>query len=88
MVLGNKVDKETERRTPKARAQAWCKAKSATPLTYFETSAKESLQVDAAFLQAATLALSKDGAEADFIPETIDLTPAKSAPKPKSSGCC
>jgi Ras-related protein Rab-7A len=87
VVLGNKVDKEPERRVPKARAQQWCKSKGATPLTYYETSAKESLQVDVAFMQCATLALSQDSAEADFIPETIDLTPAKAAPK-KSSSCC
>jgi Ras-related protein Rab-7A len=46
VVLGNKVDKESERRVPKARAQQWCKAKNANaPLAYFETSAKDSLQV-------------------------------------------
>lgn len=87
VVLGNKVDKEPERRVPKARAQQWCKSKGTTPLTYYETSAKESTQVDVAFQQCATLALSQDSAEADFIPETIDLTPAKPAPK-KSSSCC
>ena len=86
-MLGNKVDKEPERRVPKARAQQWCKSKGATPLTYFETSAKDSLQVDVAFMQAATLSLAADNGEADFIPETIDLTP-QTAPTKKSSGCC
>ena len=88
VVLGNKVDKEPERRVPKSKAQAWCKSKGATPLTYYETSAKESLQVDVAFLQAATLALSQDNAEADFIPETIDLSPQALKPQKQSSGCC
>ena len=30
---------------PKAKAQTWCKAKGETPLCYFETSAKEAVQV-------------------------------------------
>jgi GTPase SAR1 family protein len=55
VVLGNKVDKESERRVPKARAQQWCKSESSTPLTYFETSAKDSLQVN---LLALTLNVS------------------------------
>lgn len=82
------MDKEPERRVPKARAQQWCKSKGATPLTYYETSAKDSVQVDVAFMQAATLALSQDNAEADFIPETIDLTPAAAPKKSSKGGCC
>jgi len=86
VVLGNKVDKEAERRVQKPKAQQWCKSK-APPLTYYETSAKDSLQVDVAFVQAATQALSADTGEADFVPETISLTPATPAKK-QSSSCC
>ena len=52
------------------------------------TSSPFPCQVDVAFLQAATLALSQDNAEADFIPETIDLSPQTLKPEKKSSGCC
>jgi len=90
VVLGNKVDKEADRRVQRSRAQQWCKNKSATPLTHYETSAKESLQVDVAFQEAARIALSQDSAEADFIPETIDLTPKADKKKASSSSgsCC
>jgi hypothetical protein len=44
--------------------------------------------VDVAFLQAATLSLAADSGEADFIPETIDLTPQAKPGAKKSSGCC
>ena len=89
VVLGNKVDKEAERRVPKASAQQWTKSQGPTPLKYFETSAKDARQVDAAFLETATLALAADNAEADFIPDTINLAPP-SAPKRRSGGssCC
>jgi len=88
VVLGNKVDREQDRRVHRAKAQQWCKDKSANPLHYYETSAKASLQVDVAFQQAAQLALAQENTDADFIPETINLTPQ--APKKSSSGgsCC
>lgn len=43
------------------RAQAWCQAKGNVP--YFETSAKESLNVDQAFQQVARLALQQEQQE-------------------------
>ena len=79
VVLGNKVDRENDRRVPKAKAQQWCKAKAnpsgagSGPLRYFETSAKEAVQVEAAFQEAAQLALAQENTEADFLPETINL---------------
>mmetsp|Transcript_38173 Transcript_38173/g.65940 ORF Transcript_38173/g.65940 Transcript_38173/m.65940 type:complete len:208 (+) Transcript_38173:102-725(+) len=87
VVVGNKVDKESERRVQKSRAQAWCKAQGTNPLAYFETSAKDALQVDATFQEAAQLALSLDNEPADYIPDTITLSaPTQSAKK--STGCC
>jgi len=86
VVLGNKIDREIDRRIPKAKAQAWCKSKAKNPVPYFETSAKEAVHVEAAFQEAAQLALTQDNTEADFLPETINLgVPYNSASK---SSCC
>lgn len=87
IVLGNKVDRESERRVPKSKATQWCKSKGAKPIPYFETSAKEATKVEAAFLEAAQLALHQDTSENDvFIPDTINLS--KQPAPAKSSGCC
>eukprot|EP00617_Octactis_speculum_P003894 CAMPEP_0185778624 /NCGR_PEP_ID=MMETSP1174-20130828/93048_1 /TAXON_ID=35687 /ORGANISM="Dictyocha speculum, Strain CCMP1381" /LENGTH=210 /DNA_ID=CAMNT_0028467413 /DNA_START=41 /DNA_END=673 /DNA_ORIENTATION=+ len=90
VVLGNKVDRENERRVQKSRAQAWCKDMCANPLTYYETSAKEAHQVDAAFQEAAMLALSLENNEADYIPDTITLSqpPPSSGRSSVKSSCC
>ena len=45
-------------------------------------------QVDVAFQEAAQLALALDNNEAEFIPETITLSPTTAATPKKSSGCC
>jgi len=87
IVIGNKIDRENDRRISKVKAQAWCKAKAASPLPFFETSAKAALQVEAAFHEAAQMALCHENAEADFLPETISLAAAPTGGVSKSS-CC
>jgi len=86
VVLGNKVDREADRRVPKAKAQSWCKSKAS--LRYFETSAKEAVQVEAAFQEAAQLALAQENTEADFVPETINLGRAAPPVHTTKSSCC
>lgn len=88
VVIGNKIDREQERRVSKSQATTWCKSKGSKPIPYYETSAKEAIKVEAAFLEAAQMALHQEStAEPDvFIPDTINLS--KQAPPPKSSGCC
>jgi len=63
VVLGNKIDLENQRVVTQKRAQAWCQAKGNIP--YFETSAKESINVDAAFTAVAKSALKRDGEDSD-----------------------
>lgn len=88
VVIGNKVDKETERRVPKSKATQWCKSKGPKPIPYFETSAKEAIKVEVAFLEAAQAALQQESADNDvFIPDTINLSKAP-APAKEKSGCC
>lgn len=57
VILGNKVDLEN-RAVSSKRAQQWCQAKNGIP--YFETSAKEALNVELAFETIARSALAQD----------------------------
>ncbi|XP_077287338.1 RAS oncogene family member Rab7 [Arctopsyche grandis] len=57
VILGNKVDLENRAVSAK-RAQQWCQAKNGIP--YFETSAKEALNVELAFQTIARSALAQD----------------------------
>ncbi|CAH0519566.1 unnamed protein product [Peronospora belbahrii] len=86
IVFGNKVDKESERRVPKEKAQEWCRGKNAQqPIQHYETSAKEATSVEEAFQTIASAALQK-GQEDIYVPETIDLSSASS--KRESFSCC
>ncbi|XP_010164725.1 ras-related protein Rab-7a isoform X1 [Antrostomus carolinensis] len=60
VVLGNKIDLENRQVTTK-RAQAWCYSKNNIP--YFETSAKEAINVEQAFQTIARNALKQVGRE-------------------------
>jgi len=57
VVLGNKIDLEN-RQVPQRRAQNWCESKNNIP--YFETSAKEAINVEQAFQKIARDALAKE----------------------------
>jgi len=59
-VLGNKIDLENRAVSTK-RAQQWCQSKNDIP--YFETSAKEGINVDLAFLTIAKNALARETEE-------------------------
>lgn len=59
VVLGNKADREEERKVSKARAENWCKQQGG--LQHFETSAKEQINVERAFEAAARLAIENVG---------------------------
>jgi len=58
VVIGNKIDLEAQRVVPQKRALAWCAAKGNIP--YFETSAKEAINVEQAFQLIAKNAIGKD----------------------------
>ncbi|KAG7326312.1 hypothetical protein KOW79_009713 [Hemibagrus wyckioides] len=57
LVLGNKIDLEN-RQVATKRAQAWCLSKNNIP--YFETSAKEAINVEQAFQTIARNALKQE----------------------------
>ncbi|MBA0596085.1 hypothetical protein Gorai_012923 [Gossypium raimondii] len=60
MLLGNKIDIDggNSRVVSEKKAKDWCASKGNIP--YFETSAKEDINVDAAFLSIAKSALAKE----------------------------
>ncbi|KAG5462907.1 MAG: ras-related protein rab-7a [Olpidium bornovanus] len=59
VVLGNKVDVEDSKRSvSQTRAIAWCQSKGNVP--YFETSAKEAINVEQAFQTIAKIALMQE----------------------------
>jgi len=76
VVIGNKIDvEESKRMIPTKRAQAFCQSKGGIP--YFETSAKEAINVEAAFEVIARQALAQEEAgdfSSDF-PEAITIRP-------------
>ena len=86
--VGNKLDRDEDRSVAKSKATAWCKSKTLKPIPYYETSAKDSVNVEAAFYETAQLALNKEAAESEvFIPDTINLSNLNNK-KTQSAGCC
>ena len=84
VVLGNKIDLTGDSRVvAQKRAYSWCQAKGNIP--YFETSAKEAVNVEQAFQVIARNALKQEAEEDIYLPDTIDVTqqPAGSS----ASGC-
>jgi len=84
VLIGNKIDLDNRAVTQK-RAQAWCQGNGNIP--YFETSAKEAINVDQAFQTIAKNALQQEQSiEDDIIPNTVTLP--ESNEKPSNSGGC
>lgn len=86
VVLGNKVDLEN-RQVSTRRAQQWCQSKNDIP--YFETSAKEGINVELAFQTIAKNALAQ---EADVelyneFPDQIRLNSDRNN-RPRNSDNC
>jgi len=70
--LGNKIDQENQRVVSQKRATAWCQAKGNIP--YFETSAKEAINVEQAFQTIAKNALKQGDEDGEiYLPEGITI---------------
>lgn len=82
VLLGNKVDLEPRAISAK-RAQQWCQSKNNIP--YFETSAKEGLNVEQAFLAIAKNALAQQTSTVDLYNEFTDHITITNTPKPSGN---
>ncbi|XP_076926071.1 ras-related protein Rab7-like [Bidens hawaiensis] len=84
IVLGNKVDVDggNSRVVSEKKAKAWCASKGDIP--YFETSAKEGINVEEAFQVIAKNALKNGQEEEIYLPDTIDVG---STSQQRASGC-
>lgn len=83
VLLGNKVDLDPRAISAK-RAQQWCQTKNNIP--YFETSAKEALNVDQAFQSIARSALSLQNQNVDLYNEFPDQIKLTNTTKSNASG--
>ena len=93
IVLGNKVDREEERRVQRSKAEQWCRMSSAAPLSHYETSAKNAVNVDNAFLDAAVKALKHEEVRSResnlFVPpQTVDLNRYRRQESSMSNNTC
>ena len=88
VVLGNKVDVEggQARQVGEKKARAWCAAKGDIP--HFETSAKEDINVEAAFQTIARNALRNETEEELYVPDTVDVGATAATRASSRSGCC
>lgn len=83
VVLGNKIDLENRAVNAK-RAQSWCHSKNDIP--YFETSAKEAINVEQAFQTIAKNALAQE-TEVELYNDFPDQIKLSGDSKPKSNDC-
>jgi len=83
VVLGNKADLETKRQVSNSKAKAWCASKGDIP--FFETSAKDAVNVDQAFQTIAKNALAQ---EADNQPIFIPKVDLSATEQENKKGCC
>lgn len=83
ILLGNKIDRpEGERQVPRQRAEQWCEkaglgsgGEMAGPIPHFETSAKTAENVEAAFLELATLAVIHEERNRKDEPPVLSYAP-------------
>jgi Ras-related protein Rab-7A len=74
VLIGNKCDMESKRKISKTKANSWCKSKNLIP--YFETSAKDAINVEAAFVEIARMAIKQESTkstEQTYVPQTLNL---------------
>jgi len=83
VVIGNKIDQESSRVVSTKRLQQWCQSKGDIP--FFETSAKEAINVEQAFQTIAKNALQMEGPEPVVFP-TVTVSP-EAEPRPSGGGC-
>ena len=85
VIIGNKADKEDERKVDKQRIENWCQNNGGCP--YFETSARDNTRVGDAF-EKITQEASKMVVDEDiYVPPSIKLKKKEVQTKPGKQGC-
>jgi Ras-related protein Rab-7A len=69
VLLGNKVDREPERKVDSKQAQQW--ARENGDILNYETSAKEGVSVNDAFIEMAKMALKREANNQIIMPDSI-----------------
>jgi len=82
VVLGNKIDLVDQRSIQSKTASLWCKAHNDIP--YFETSAKDEINIDVVFQRAAKLSMSRILDDTSLV-EQLNLHEGR---KKEESNCC
>ena len=86
LVLGNKIDDEAARRVPKDVATEWARDKN---LMYFETSAKDNINVEQAFKELAREAVqSSSHQKDDFLSQPSNVSVDLAAKPPNTESTC
>ena len=69
VLIGNKVDRESDRKIQAAKATAWCKENN--DILYFETSAKEGVSVNEAFVEMVKMGIKRESNSSIIMPDSI-----------------
>ncbi len=69
ILIGNKVDRENERKVESREAEDW--ARKNGDILFYETSAKEGIQVEIAFQEVAKKSLKRSSTGNIFMPDSI-----------------
>ena len=69
VLIGNKCDKENDRKVDSKRAEQWCKENN--DITYYETCAIEGVKVNDAFTEMAKMAMKREANTQIMMPESI-----------------
>jgi Ras-related protein Rab-7A len=76
-----------KRAVTREQAEAWCASNGAMP--YYETSAKDNINVEKAFIAATEKLLGTETVVKTVYPDAIVITPkAQQQPNTSSGGCC
>ena len=86
IVLGNKADREDERKVTKEKVRIWCETHGKMP--YFETSAKDQTNVGEAFAKAAKMATENQKSVQPLIYLTNGGSHKLTSNNTKKKGCC
>lgn len=88
VILGNKCDKEGELKVSEQKVKQYCSQKN--NMSYFETSAKDDINIKLAFEEVAKLAFRRDNADDVFIPKNdpVKLSPDNNKNTNKNNGGC